>query len=151
MGLVVLAAAVMSAVATASKAASFQVCVLLPDTSSSVRWVQFDAPDMAAAFKKAGVTASITNALNDAQKQKAQAAACLAAGAKVVIETMIDPGSAAAIEKSFTSKGGKAIDYDRLVPTAPRPPTSRSTATGRTGAGNGHPRRPQGQDEAGRR
>ncbi len=118
-GLVVLAAAVMSAVATASKAASFQVCVLLPDTSSSVRWVQFDAPDMAAAFKKAGVTASITNALNDAQKQKAQAAACLAAGAKVVIETMIDPGSAAAIEKSFTSKGGKAIDYDRLVPNGP--------------------------------
>jgi D-xylose transport system substrate-binding protein len=109
----------MSAVATASKAASFQVCVLLPDTSSSVRWVQFDAPDMAAAFKKAGVTASITNALNDAQKQKAQAAACLAAGAKVVIETMLDPGSAVAIEKSFTSKGGKAIDYDRLVPNGP--------------------------------
>jgi D-xylose transport system substrate-binding protein len=109
----------MSAVATASKAASFQVCVLLPDTSSSVRWVQFDAPDMAAAFKKAGVTASITNALNDAQKQKAQAAACLAAGAKVVIETMLDPGSAVAIEKSFTSKGGKAIDYDRLVPYGP--------------------------------
>jgi D-xylose transport system substrate-binding protein len=118
-GVVVLAAAVMSAVATASKAASFQVCVLLPDTSSSVRWVQFDAPDMAAAFKKAHVTASITNALNDAQKQKAQAAACLAAGAKVVIETMIDPGSAVAIEKSFTSKGGKAIDYDRLVPNGP--------------------------------
>jgi D-xylose transport system substrate-binding protein len=102
--------------AFASSKANVQVCVLLPDTSSSVRWVQFDAPDMAKAFKKAGVTASITNALNDAQKQKAQAAACLAAGAKVVIETMLDPGSAAAIEKSFTDKGGKAIDYDRLVP-----------------------------------
>ena len=74
---------------------------------------------MAAAFRKAGVTASITNALNDAQKQKAQAAACLAAGAKIVIETMLDPGSAVAIEKSFTSKGGKAIDYDRLVPNGP--------------------------------
>jgi D-xylose transport system substrate-binding protein len=102
--------------AFASSKANVQVCVLLPDTSSSVRWVQFDAPDMAAAFKKAGVTASITNALNDAQKQKAQAAACLAAGAKVVVETMLDPGSAVAIEKSFTDKGGKAIDYDRLVP-----------------------------------
>jgi D-xylose transport system substrate-binding protein len=104
--------------ATASKKANVQVCVLLPDTSSSVRWVQFDAPDMAAAFKKAGVTASITNALNDAQKQKAQAQACLAAGAKVVIETMIDAGSAAAIEKLFTDKGGYAIDYDRLVPNS---------------------------------
>jgi len=95
--------------------ASVQVCVLLPDTKSSVRWVQFDAPDFKAAFKKAGVTASITNALNDPLKQKAQAAACLAAGAKVVIETALDNGSAASIEKLFTSKGGKAIDYDRQV------------------------------------
>jgi D-xylose transport system substrate-binding protein len=101
--------------ATASTKASIQVCVLLPDTKSSVRWVQFDAPDFAKAFKAAGVKASITNALNDPQKQKAQAQACLAAGAKVVIETALDNGSASAIEKSFTSKGGFAIDYDRQV------------------------------------
>jgi D-xylose transport system substrate-binding protein len=97
------------------KAASVQVCVLLPDTKSSVRWVQFDAPDMKAAFKKAGVSASINNALNDPLKQKAQAQACIAAGATVVIETALDNGSAASIEKLFTSKGGKAIDYDRQV------------------------------------
>ena len=91
------------------------VCVLLPDTKSSVRWVQFDKPAMTAAFKKAGVKASINNALNDPLKQKAQAQACIAAGAKVVIETALDNGSAASIEKLFTSKGGKAIDYDRQV------------------------------------
>ena len=113
LGLVLLAAAVMSAVATASSKANIQVCVLLPETKTSVRWVQFDAPDFKKALKAAGVTYSVTNALGDAQKQKAQADACLAAGAKVVIETAIDSGSAAAIEKSFTSKGGKAIDYDR--------------------------------------
>jgi D-xylose transport system substrate-binding protein len=99
----------------AKKAASILVCVLLPDTKSSVRWVQFDAPAFASALKKAGVTYSITNALNDPQKQKAQAQACLAAGAKVVVETSLDNGSAASIEKLFTSKGGKAIDYDRQV------------------------------------
>jgi D-xylose transport system substrate-binding protein len=77
--------------------------------------VQFDAPAMKAAFKKAGVTASINNALNDPLKQKAQAQACIAAGATVVIETALDNGSAASIEKLFTSKGGKAIDYDRQV------------------------------------
>ena len=114
-GLVVLAAGIMVAVATASKAASVQVCVLLPDTKSSVRWVQFDAPDFAKSFKAAGVKASITNALNDPLKQKAQAQACLAAGAKVVIETSLDNGSASSIEKLFTSHGGKAIDYDRQV------------------------------------
>ena len=70
---------------------------------------------MKAAFKKAGVTASINNALNDPLKQKAQAQACIAAGATVVIETALDNGSAASIEKLFTSKGGKAIDYDRQV------------------------------------
>jgi len=100
---------------TKKKTASVQVCVLLPDTKSSVRWVQFDAPDLKAAFKAAGVSASINNALNDPLKQKAQAQACIAAGATVVIETALDNGSAASIEKLFTSKGGKAIDYDRQV------------------------------------
>jgi D-xylose transport system substrate-binding protein len=112
------AALAISAAAVAStkkKSANVQVCVLLPDTQSSVRWVQFDAPLLKKAFAKAGVTASINNALNDPSKQTAQAQACLAAGAKVVIETSLDNGSASAIEKLFTNKGGKAIDYDRQV------------------------------------
>src|ERR1700751_4540727 len=108
-------ATVLVSAATAKPTKSVQVCVLLPDTKSSVRWVQFDAPDFAKALKAAGVTYSINNALNDPTKQKAQAQACLAAGAKVVIETALDNGSAAAIEKLFTSAGGFAIDYDRQV------------------------------------
>jgi D-xylose transport system substrate-binding protein len=121
LALVVAVAAVATVAATSAtastkrQAASVQVCVLLPDTKSSVRWVQFDAPDFAKAFKAAGVKAQITNALNDPQKQKAQAQSCLASGAKVVIETSLDNGSASAIEKLFTSKGGFAIDYDRQV------------------------------------
>jgi D-xylose transport system substrate-binding protein len=115
LGLVAGIAAVSVTAATAKAKASYQVCVLLPDTKSSVRWVQFDAPDMAKAFKAAGVSASINNALNDPLKQKAQAQACLAAGATVVIETALDNGSASAIEKLFTSQGGYAIDYDRQV------------------------------------
>src|SRR5438067_5293021 len=114
MGLAVFVVATATA-STKHRTASVDVCVLLPDTKSSVRWVQFDAPAMKAAFAKAGVKASINNALNDPLKQKAQAQACLAAGAKVVIETALDNGSAASIEKLFTSKGGKAIDYDRQV------------------------------------
>jgi D-xylose transport system substrate-binding protein len=120
--LLLVGAAAVSAIAvtaasggTSKKQANVQVCVLLPDTKSSVRWVQFDAPAFAKALKAAGVTYSITNALNDPQKQKAQAQACLAAGAKVVVETSLDNGSASAIEKLFTSSGGKAIDYDRQV------------------------------------
>src|SRR3954452_10650314 len=62
------AALAISAAAVAStkkKSANVQVCVLLPDTQSSVRWVQFDAPLLKKAFANAGVTASINNALND--------------------------------------------------------------------------------------
>src|SRR3989475_9674463 len=97
------------------KNAKIQVCVLLPDTKSSVRWVQFDAPDFAKALKAAGVTYSITNALNDAQKQVSQADQCLANGAKVVVLTSIDAGTSIAIEKKFAAAGGQSIDYDRQV------------------------------------
>ncbi|HET9115163.1 MAG TPA: substrate-binding domain-containing protein [Gaiellaceae bacterium] len=114
-GVAALAVSAGAVASTKKKSASVQVCVLLPDTKSSVRWVQFDAPLLKKAFAKAGVSASINNALNDPTKQQAQAQACLAAGAKVVIETALDNGSASAIEKLFTSKGGKAIDYDRQV------------------------------------
>jgi D-xylose transport system substrate-binding protein len=101
--------------ATAKKEANIQVCVLLPDTKSSVRWVQFDAPDFAKALKKAGVTYSITNALNDPQKMVAQADSCLSRGAKVAIVTDIAAGTSIAIEKKFAKAGGSSIDYDRQV------------------------------------
>src|SRR5580765_6344833 len=101
--------------ATAKKEANIQVCVLLPDTKSSVRWVQFDAPDFAKALKKAGVTYSITNALNDPQKMVAQADSCLSRHAKVAIVTDIAQGTSIAIEKKFAKAGGKSIDYDRQV------------------------------------
>jgi D-xylose transport system substrate-binding protein len=87
----------------------------LPDTKSSVRWVQFDAPDWAKALKAAGVTYSITNALNDPQKMASQADSCLARGAQVAIVTDIAAGTSISIEKKFAAAGGSSIDYDRQV------------------------------------
>src|ERR671937_335466 len=101
--------------AQAHKLANIQVCVLLPDTKSSVRWVQFDAPDFAKALKAAKVTYSITNALNDPQKMVSQADSCLSRGAKVAIVTDIAQGTSIAIEKKFAKAGGSSIDYDRQV------------------------------------
>ena len=112
------AVGVVAAGATAKhtvKQAGAEACVLLPDTKSSVRWVQFDAPAFAAALKKAGVTYSITNALNDPQKQKSQADQCLANGAKVLVITSLDAGSSIAIQKAAAAKGAKTIDYDREI------------------------------------
>jgi D-xylose transport system substrate-binding protein len=96
-------------------AAGTQVCVLLPDTTSSVRWQQFDKPAFVSAFKKAGLQATVVNALNQPQKQLAQAEQCINDGAKVGIITSLDTGTSIAIQKKFTAAGGKTIDYDRQI------------------------------------
>jgi D-xylose transport system substrate-binding protein len=100
---------------SAKKTASVQVCGLMPDTKTSIRWLQYDQPALQKAFKNAGVPARVVNALGDAQKQKSQADQCIADGAKVLILAPIDSGSAAAIEKAAAAKGVKSIDYDRQV------------------------------------
>jgi D-xylose transport system substrate-binding protein len=102
--------------APAAKAASADVCVLLPDTKTSVRWELFDRPYLAAAFKKAGLTANIVNAQGDPQKQRSQADDCVTNGAKVALLVALDPGSALAITKALKTGGAKVIDYDRLTP-----------------------------------
>ena len=109
------AVAIVASGATARSTQTGSVCVLLPDTKSSVRWEQFDKPAFANAFKKAGVKATIVNALNDPQKQLSQAEQCISAGAKVGIITSLDTGTSIAIQKKFTAAGGKTIDYDRQI------------------------------------
>ncbi|HKC21816.1 MAG TPA: substrate-binding domain-containing protein [Gaiellaceae bacterium] len=114
-GVVAVLALVAVTISAAKSSANIQVCVLLPDTKSSVRWVQFDAPDFAKALKKAKLTYSITNALNDPQKMVSQADSCLSRGAKVAIVTDIAQGTSIAIEKKFAKAKGYSIDYDRQV------------------------------------
>jgi D-xylose transport system substrate-binding protein len=108
-------AATVAAASVGKKAAGVQVCGLMPDTKTSVRWLLFDQPALIKAFKAAGVTARVVNAQGDPQKQKTQADQCIADGAKVMIIAPIDSGSAAAIEKTAAAKGIKSIDYDRQV------------------------------------
>jgi D-xylose transport system substrate-binding protein len=96
-------------------AAEADICVLLPDPKSSVRWETQDRPALVAAFKKAKVSYVITNADGDPQKQRSQADQCLANGAKVVILVSLDFGSSLAIEKAAKAKGAKVIEYDRQV------------------------------------
>jgi D-xylose transport system substrate-binding protein len=100
---------------TARHSAKIQVCALLPDTTSSTRYELFDRPYLAKAFKAAGVTSSILNALGDPQKQRSQGDQCLTNGAKVILVDALDSGTGAAIERSAAAKGAKTIDYDRLV------------------------------------
>jgi D-xylose transport system substrate-binding protein len=109
-------ASVTGAVAKSSKkSASADICVLLPDPKSSVRWETQDRPGFVAAFNAAKVSYVITNANGDPQKQKTQADQCLANGAKVVILISLDKGSSIAIEAAAKSRNAKVIEYDRQV------------------------------------
>ena len=98
-----------------SGAAAADICVLLPDPKTSVRWETQDRPALVAAFKKAKVTYVINNADGSAQKQRSQGDQCLANGAKVVILVSLDAGSSLAIERAAIGRGAKVIEYDRQV------------------------------------
>jgi D-xylose transport system substrate-binding protein len=97
--------------------------VLLPDTTTSTRYVQYDAPNLTRAFKAAGLTSSqfkIDNAHGSTSTMQQQAEADINAGASVLLIDPLDPGSGAAIESKAESQGVKVIDYDRLVTGGPK-------------------------------
>src|SRR6478672_8060024 len=99
-----------------------KIGVLLPDTTSSTRYVQYDAPYLKKAFEAAGLSSSdykIDNAHGSVTTMQQQAEADITAGASVLLIDPLDPGSGAAIEKNAESKGLKVIDYDRLVTGGP--------------------------------
>ncbi|TNC24178.1 sugar ABC transporter substrate-binding protein [Amycolatopsis alkalitolerans] len=92
--------------------------VLLPDTTTSARYVTFDAPYLKRAFEAAGLSADqfkIDNAQGSAATMQTQAEADITAGASVLLVDALDSGSGAAIEANAAAHGVKVIDYDRLV------------------------------------
>ncbi|HEV8602825.1 MAG TPA: substrate-binding domain-containing protein [Gaiellaceae bacterium] len=97
------------------QSATYQVCVLLPDTKSSVRYELFDRPYLAKAFRAAGVSYIINNAQGDQQRQRSQGDQCLTNGAKVILVDALNSGVGASIENAAAAKNVKTIDYDRLV------------------------------------
>jgi D-xylose transport system substrate-binding protein len=92
--------------------------VLLPDTTTSARYVEFDAPLLTKAFTDAGLSSSqfsVQNAQGDASTQFTQAQSDITNGASVIIVDPINPGVGARIEKYGQSQGAQVIDYDRLT------------------------------------
>ena len=97
--------------------------VLLPDTTTSARYVQYDAPFLKKAFETAGLSSDqfkIDNAHGSTSTMQQQAEADITAGASVLLVDPLDPGSGAAIESKAESQGVKVIDYDRLVTGGPK-------------------------------
>src|ERR1017187_5191482 len=94
------------------------IAVILPDTVSSARYTEFDAPYLKQAFKAAGLTTKqyiVQNAQGSDTTQYTDAQADIAKGAKVLLLDPLDSTTGAIIEAYAEARGVKVIDYDRLT------------------------------------
>ena len=94
--------------------ASGKVGVILPDTTSSTRYEQYDKPLLTKALKDAGITPDVQNALGDKNKFASIAQTMIGEGVKVLIIDSIDAASGAGVEQQAKAAGVKVIDYDRV-------------------------------------
>jgi D-xylose transport system substrate-binding protein len=94
------------------------VGVILPDTTSSTRYVDFDAPYLKQAFDMAGYGSSdfkIDNAQGVDATELADAQADVALGAKVLVFDPIDSTVGAQVQSYASSHGVAVISYDRAT------------------------------------
>jgi D-xylose transport system substrate-binding protein len=99
-------------------AGSLQIGVILPDTTSSTRWVDFDAPYIKQAFTAAGFTSSefrVDNAQGSDATELSDATADISLGAKILIMCPLDGPTGVAIAKLAEQKGVTLISYDRAT------------------------------------
>jgi D-xylose transport system substrate-binding protein len=109
---------VMGSLKPLTKAGHGLVGVVLPDTTSSVRYVDFDAPYLTEAFAKAGYSTSefkIDNAQGIDPVELGDVEADIALGAKVIIFDPIDSTVGAEAEAYAQSHGVTFISYDRAT------------------------------------
>jgi D-xylose transport system substrate-binding protein len=94
------------------------VGVILPDTTSSARYVAFDQPYLTQAFTTAGYTSGqfkIDNAQGVEAQQLQIAQADITAGATVLIMDPLNSNVGSQIQTLAASKGVKVISYDRAT------------------------------------
>jgi D-xylose transport system substrate-binding protein len=93
-----------------------KVGIILPDTTSSPRWVTADPTALAADCKTYNLNCDIQNANGSATKMKSIAQQMESNGVKVLMIVDLDQASGAAIEQGATKAGVIPVDYDRLTP-----------------------------------
>jgi len=101
-----------------------KVAAILPDTTSSTRYVEFDQPDIKKALLAAGVPASdiiIQNAQKSDQTFLTDAQSDITNGASIILSDPEDSGTGSQVEKYAAAHGAKVIDYDRLTLGGSRP------------------------------
>ncbi len=94
------------------------VAAILPDTVTSARYTEFDAPDLTKAFEKAGLTSSqfiVQNAQGSDTTELTDAQSDISNGASVLLMDPLDAGVGISIESYAKAHGVKVIDYDRIT------------------------------------
>ena len=100
---------------SSSSSSAVQVGVILPDTVSSARYVNADAPALAAECKTKDLNCDIQNAQGVPATQQSLADKMInTEHVQVLVLDPLNPTVGAAIEKEAHAAGVKTIDYDRL-------------------------------------
>ena len=108
----------MASLKSIAAAGKGNITVILPDTVSSTRYVEFDAPYLKDAFAAAGLSSSdytVENALGSDATQLSMAQSAITKGATVLVVDPLDSGVGAHIESVAKAAGVAVIDYDRLT------------------------------------
>jgi D-xylose transport system substrate-binding protein len=108
----------MASLKTIAAAGKGNITVILPDTVSSTRYVEFDAPYLKDAFAAAGLASAdytVENALGSDATQLSMAQSAITKGASVLVVDPLDSGVGAHIESVAKAAGVQVIDYDRLT------------------------------------
>jgi D-xylose transport system substrate-binding protein len=93
-----------------------KVGIILPDTTTSPRWVTADPTALKAACTTANLNCDIQNAGGSAAKMKTIAQQMEAGGVKALMIVDLDAASGAAILQAAKKAGVITVDYDRLTP-----------------------------------
>jgi D-xylose transport system substrate-binding protein len=99
-----------------------KVAAILPDTTSSTRYVEFDAPYLKKAAAAAGLPSSdiiVQNALGSDSTFVTDAESDITNGATVLLIDPEDSGTGVTVQRYAKSHGVAVIDYDRLTLGAP--------------------------------
>ena len=108
----------MSSLKDLTAAGKGMVGVILPDTTSSTRYVDFDAPYLTKAFNQAGYGSNqfkIDNAQGNDATELADAQADVTLGASILVFDPLNNTVGSAIQSYAQDHGVKTISYDRAT------------------------------------
>ncbi len=112
----------MNALKSLTQAGKGKVAAILPDTTSSTRYVEFDAPYLKKAAAAAGLASgdmTVENALGSDSTFVTDAESAITNGATVLLIDPEDSGTGVTVQRYAKAHGVAVVDYDRLTLGAP--------------------------------